>query len=183
MFKRKRTIRKINRALGTELYEWQEKYILGESEFIPSGRVVGRTTAKIIKLCLSSGNPMRVAIQDYPDRISPELALYIGDDMASWTRAKLYMSKLFDTYVKLSKVRGLKLREIVFLDYDGIWIQRYLCYQSRAAYCSTHIRPKIYNFRLRLCLWLKPKKDCFDCCLTCKYFCHCRSEVDGSRNY
>lgn len=32
------------------------------------------------------------------------------------------------------------------------------------------IKSKIYNFRLRLSLWIYPKTDCFGCCLTCKYF-------------
>lgn len=157
MNKRNRTIRKINQALGIKLYEWQEKYIFGESEYIPSGRRVGRTTATIIKLCLSSG------------------------DMASRGRASCYMSELFRTYTKLCKARGLKLREIVFLDYFGRDALRCQPYQIRTTYNSTRARPKIYNLRLRLCLWLLPKKDCRSCCLTCKYFSLCRNEIVGSR--
>lgn len=170
MFKRKRTIRKINQALGIKLYDWQEKYILGESRYIPSGRAVGRTTANMIKLCLSSGDPIRVTIRDYPGRISPELASYIDDDMASLGRARFYISELLNTYMRLSKARGLKLREIVFLNYEGIGIRCYPCHQSCAAYCSTLIRSKIYDLRCRLSLWIYPKSDCFGCCLTCKYF-------------
>lgn len=181
MNKRNRTIRKINQALGIKLYEWQEKYIFGESEYIPSGRRVGRTTANIIKLCLSSGDPIFITIQDYPNKISAELYEYIGDDMASRTRAKLYMSQLFRTYVKFCKVRGLKLREIVFLDYFGRDALRCQPYQALTTYNSTRARPKIYNLRLRLCLWLLPKNDCHSCCLTCKYFSLCRNEVVGSR--
>lgn len=158
MNRRNRTIRKINQALGIKLYEWQEKYIFGESEYIPSGRRVGRTTATIVKLCLSSGAPMFITIQDYPNKISAELYEYIGDDMANRTRAKLYMSQLFHTHVKLCKARGLKLREIVFLDYGGRDTLHCPPYQIRTTYCNTHNRPKIYNLRFRLCLWLLPKR-------------------------
>lgn len=41
------------------------------------------------------------------------------------------------------------------------------------------IRRKLHNLRLRACLWLKPKSDCCYCCLWCKWFDSCRSEVES----
>lgn len=169
MTKRIRTIRKINRALGIKLYKWQEKYIFGEPTYMPPERGIGWTTAEMIKLCLSSGEPMRVTIRDYPDRMSPKLVSYIGADMANMIRAKRYISELFNIYAKLSKARGLKLREIMFLDYDRLTAQRRRLNPHTTNY-STHIPPKIYDFRRRLSLWIYPKSDCSGCCLTCKGF-------------
>lgn len=52
--------------------------------------------------------------------------------------------------------------------------------KCRPTYFNLRILPKIYDFRLRLSLWIYPKADCFGCCLTCKYFnSDCRDEFAG----
>ncbi len=40
------------------------------------------------------------------------------------------------------------------------------------------IKHKAHNLRLRFRLWRKPKKDCCYCCVWCKYFNSCRSEIE-----
>lgn len=40
------------------------------------------------------------------------------------------------------------------------------------------LRHKVRELRLRFRLWVKPKKDCCHCCLWCKYFGSCRSEIE-----
>lgn len=41
------------------------------------------------------------------------------------------------------------------------------------------IKYKAHELRLRFRLWKKPKKDCCHCCLWCKYFNACRSDIEG----
>lgn len=41
------------------------------------------------------------------------------------------------------------------------------------------IKHKAHNLRLRFRLWRKPKKDCCHCCVWCKYFEQCRSELEA----
>lgn len=39
-------------------------------------------------------------------------------------------------------------------------------------------RDKLRNLHLRYKLWRKPKSDCCHCCLWCKYFKSCRSDIE-----
>lgn len=53
----------------------------------------------------------------------------------------------------------------------------YKCFRALKKRLS--IRRKLHDLRLRACLWLKPKSDCCYCCLWCKWFDSCRSEVES----
>lgn len=49
----------------------------------------------------------------------------------------------------------------------------------RPTYFNLRILSKVYDFRRRLGLWIYPKKDCFSCCLTYKYFgSNCQGELE-----
>ena len=41
------------------------------------------------------------------------------------------------------------------------------------------VRGAVKALRLRLKLWRKPKSDCCGCCLFCKYFERCSSEMEA----
>lgn len=41
------------------------------------------------------------------------------------------------------------------------------------------IKYKARELRLRFLLWKKPKTDCNHCCLWCKFFNSCRSELEA----
>lgn len=49
------TINKIETIFRFSLYDWQKKYLKGETEFIPNGRRNGKTFAYCLKLLLSDG--------------------------------------------------------------------------------------------------------------------------------
>lgn len=50
-----KTFKKIEKALGFKLYDWQKAYISLESDFVPEGRCVGATTAFILRWLLNYG--------------------------------------------------------------------------------------------------------------------------------
>ena len=41
------------------------------------------------------------------------------------------------------------------------------------------VRRAVKRLRSRIKLWLKPKSDCYHCCIWCKYFEHCSSEMEA----
>lgn len=41
------------------------------------------------------------------------------------------------------------------------------------------VKDKLRTLRLRFKLWRKPKSDCYHCCIWCKYFESCRSEIES----
>lgn len=41
------------------------------------------------------------------------------------------------------------------------------------------VKGKLSTLRLRFKLWRKQKSDCYHCCMWCKYFEHCRSEIES----
>lgn len=96
----------IEKAIGIELYEWQKDYIFEKPKSIyPGGRQNGRTTAYMIKLILSKGDPIhlykREALLSVLDDIPGEIYIM-------WFKHHLRMlySLLMDT--------GLELRKIYF---------------------------------------------------------------------
>lgn len=97
------TIRMVETALGIELYDWQKAYILGQTDYMPPGRHTGKTTAHMIRLCLSKGNPIE-GYQNIP------VDGYHGTQYQDW-----YVRHLEDIYFKLQKQHPwLKLRVIKF---------------------------------------------------------------------
>ena len=51
-------LKKVEEAMGFELYDFQKKYILCESNWLGHERRSGRTTAYCIRLALSTGEPL-----------------------------------------------------------------------------------------------------------------------------
>lgn len=49
----RKDIKKINKALGFELYDWQVAYIRGDSDYMPTGRANGKTLAFVLRQLLN----------------------------------------------------------------------------------------------------------------------------------
>ena len=114
--KSEETIRIVETALQLKLYDWQKAYITGASDYIMPGRVSGKTTAYMVKLCLSEGP--KIDIWAEADRYLDE---YHG---VHYTRC--FIADLREIYHELRRVGGLKLREISFVrrrsqeEYDAV---------------------------------------------------------------
>lgn len=52
-------IKKIEKAFGFELYEWQKDYLLDNGRMIRGGRCNGKTFAYCLKMLLSDGDKIR----------------------------------------------------------------------------------------------------------------------------
>lgn len=125
-------ILRINKALGIRLYLWQIDYIFFDKE-IPSDvlnkRVTGETTARILKILLSKGNPLFVPksvtylpelnsftfhvgrdVKWYRHRDYSELKEYLGTDIRYY---RFFCMELKDFYKKLT-ASGIKTRVIFF---------------------------------------------------------------------
>ena len=72
-----------------------------------------------------------------------------------------------------SREKGLELH-LKKLHRNSIWFRM----RIRLKLFCFEIHRKLYELRLRLCLWLKPKADCHCCCLICKHFDNCRWEIE-----
>lgn len=75
--------------------------------------------------------------------------------------------------MKLQAEKGVRVVPKEKLRRDSVWFRM----RIRLKLFWFGIRRKLYELRLRLCLWLKPKADCHCCCLICKYFDNCRWEI------
>lgn len=49
----RKTLKKVEKALGIRLYDWQKDYIMLESDFVPDGRGNGKTLAFILRILLN----------------------------------------------------------------------------------------------------------------------------------
>ncbi len=49
----RKTLKKVEKALGIKLYDWQRDYIMLDSDFIPDGRRNGKTLAFILRILLN----------------------------------------------------------------------------------------------------------------------------------
>ena len=97
-------IRIVETALRLKLYDWQKAYITGASDYIMPGRVSGKTTAYMVKLCLSKGP--QIDIWKETDRYLGE---HHGSNYPGW-----FITHLREIHYELWRVGGLKLREISF---------------------------------------------------------------------
>ncbi|HHY26432.1 MAG TPA: hypothetical protein GX523_06740 [Desulfitobacterium dehalogenans] len=99
-------IRIVELALRIKLYDWQKAYITGVSDYVMPGRVSGKTTAYMIRLCLSEGNTIDLTKRDEIRRYADGCH---GSHYLDWFRHELQC-----VYMELKKVSGLKLRTIIF---------------------------------------------------------------------
>lgn len=96
-------IRIVEFALRIKLYDWQKAYILGVSNYEMPGRASGKTTAYMVKLCLSEGETIDLTkLGEYIDEVH-------GSAYLEWFR-----HELFRVYRSLREVGGLKLRTITW---------------------------------------------------------------------
>lgn len=99
-------IRIVEVALRFKLHDWQKAYITGESGYVMPGRQSGGTTAYMLKLCLSEGEPIDLAKWSEAERYTDEIH---GHAYPDWFRHNLW-----DMYRELERIGGLKLRKIIF---------------------------------------------------------------------
>lgn len=59
-----RTLKKVEKVLGFKLYDWQKDYIMLKSDWMPSERASGRTTAFILRHLLNYGGQMDHFVTD-----------------------------------------------------------------------------------------------------------------------
>lgn len=114
--RKERTLKKIERALGITLYDWQKAFIFYD---IPCGieisasRQTGKTLAHCLRLCLSCGEP--IIVSRYPTKKEErELSYYLGEDKHSQQRISFFVDELYNIYNKLLSAGGIDLREIIF---------------------------------------------------------------------
>lgn len=109
-----RIIRKIERALGFTLYENQKAFIF-DNVSLPYERCSGRTTAHILKLCLSKGDPIYIPTRSFSYKQYPaEYLQYLGEDNCTLGRRSFFTTELREIYKKLKQVKGLRLRKLIF---------------------------------------------------------------------
>jgi len=99
-------IRIVERALHIKLYDWQKAYITGVSDYVAPGRVSGKTTAYMVKLCLSKGEPIDLTKRSEAERYADE---YHGHAYPDW-----FKSELWNVHYELERIGGLRLRTIIF---------------------------------------------------------------------
>lgn len=107
------TVSKIELALGFELYDWQKEFIFHNHPYtkdIKRIRQSGKTTAHCIKMCLSSGKPIVIYMDDVP---ACDDFIYFGEDSFPLQRRKFFIYELSKIYGKL-KSAEINLREITF---------------------------------------------------------------------
>ena len=103
-------LKRVEKALGYELYPWIQEYILGKEVEIPQGRNNGKTQAVIIKFILNyKGDPVDLRQRNLAG-VKSELS--DDPDMSKIKNAWL-IQEIKKTYDKLL-TSGLKLREIKF---------------------------------------------------------------------
>lgn len=103
-------IRIVELALRIKLYDWQKAYITGVSGYLMPGRASGKTTAYMIKLCLSDGEPIDLTKGKEIERYIDEIC---GSHYFDW-----FKRELWNIYAELKRVGGLKLRKIYFSERD-----------------------------------------------------------------
>lgn len=110
------TIRKVERALGLTLYDWQKDFIFYGKRYgyeVSGYRNTGKTLAHILRLCLSDGEPI-VATLTPPVIIKNEFLGYLGEDGSTIRRSRLFIDELQRIYNTLLAAGNIDLREITF---------------------------------------------------------------------
>lgn len=115
---RARVIRKVEKALGFTLYENQKAFIFDGVSFPYGERRNGKTTAHILKLCLSKGDPIYIPTRGLSPRQYPsDFAKCLGEDYYPRERAEFFIRETRKIYKKLKQVKGLRLRKLIFPSY------------------------------------------------------------------
>ncbi len=110
------TVKRINDALGIELYYWQVFYIFRNGEYhdeLRYGRRNGKTTANALKLCLSNGEPIQLHLRPV-SQIDYEIEAFAKEDAKNAMRLNFFADETFQIYKKLEAAGGITLREIHF---------------------------------------------------------------------
>ena len=114
--RQERTIKKVEKALGFNLFEWQKQYIFNNTPYgieIQHARRAGKTTACALRLCLSDGEPIRATLT--PACIAKnDFLRYLGEDAVTYPRSKFFVYELKKIYETLKNAGGIELREIEF---------------------------------------------------------------------
>ncbi len=131
-FKRRRIVKKVNKALMIKLHKWQIDFIFDGkpySEEVRKERCNGKTLAHILRICLKSTNANVQNLQREGENNTKVLHLYttrrdidnlraFADDDCKLTnqRMRVFFYDLHDVYAKLISVETMKgeLRDIRF---------------------------------------------------------------------
>nr|DAP39813.1 MAG TPA: Transcriptional regulator [Caudoviricetes sp.] len=111
-----RTIKKVEKALGFTLFDWQKAYIFEDKKYgaeIRFARRAGKTLAHILRLCLSDGEPIKAKLKPTCSD-NNELLSYLGEDGADYHRTNFFIRDLRQVYKTLKEAGGIELREIEF---------------------------------------------------------------------
>ncbi len=114
--RQERTIKKVERALGITLYDWQKAFIFYDKPYsfeVSGYRGTGKTLAHCLRLCLSDGEPI-VATLEPPTRAKNEFLRYLGEDGCTIPRSQFFISELQRVYHTLLAAGNIDLREITF---------------------------------------------------------------------
>ena len=106
------TIEQIENALGFKLFEWQKAFIFEGKDYgdaIKVARCAGKTTAHILRLCLSEGKTLLAT------SLLIDLQEYFGEDGISYRRRNFFINELRNIYETLNNA-GIKTRKIIFVD-------------------------------------------------------------------
>ena len=126
-FKRRKTVKKVNKSLMIKLHKWQIDFIFDGkpySEEVRNERCNGKTTAHILRICLKATNAdiknlLREGNDSYLYIATSEikkLKPFAGDDNSTDRRMMYFLYELYDTYSMLAcdKTMEGELRDIRF---------------------------------------------------------------------
>lgn len=116
--RKERTLKKVEKALGLTLFDWQKEYIFEGKPYgkeICFARCAGKTLAHCLRLCLSDGEPVRATLTP-PVMARNEFLRYLGEDGETMCRSRGFIQMLREIYEKLKAAGGIDLREIVFFE-------------------------------------------------------------------
>ena len=97
-------IRIVELALRIKLYDWQKAYITKAADYIMPGRVSGKTTAYIVRFCITDGPPIN--IWEEIDRVI--------DEQHTEHYKEFFIHEVRRIYYELQRIGGMRLREISF---------------------------------------------------------------------
>lgn len=128
LLKKLMLIPKINATLNIQLYRWQINFIFFDKAIpaeILNSRVTGKTTARVLKVLLSEGNPlyfpsvgkMAFITQEYFIRPQSsiyrsyfDLYKYLGEELMNYRSFRYELEKT----MKLLNSEGIKTRKLFF---------------------------------------------------------------------
>lgn len=116
LLKKKRIVKKINKALSISLYDWQIDYIFNKGLYHSEcdyGRGNGKTLANVLKFLFSKGD---IVLIDYRAKCfhnaNEWLYNYAIEDNTTERRKRFFVEEVLRVYGILSNIKGLKIRKI-----------------------------------------------------------------------